>query len=204
MAEIIGYHVCKLDGGKDKVLKDAPFFSKGESINNNNSRKVPFLGKGFYFWEETESLKHSKNWGKKHCSNNFFVVKCKIETTTVGSILSGSLGGECKMLDLVGNLQHREYFRELLVNFKRRYNDGSVKIGQVIEHVKRDKNINFPFHIIRASDDSIYGDNGKRYYFALNLNEYSDLGDEKWIICLFNKKDVHLKSKSIVFSTENS
>lgn len=65
-------HTCK--SSHDAFLKkNAPFKSVKIKLQNSNKFKIPFLGEGFYFWEENLSAAHK--WGKKHCKNDYKILE---------------------------------------------------------------------------------------------------------------------------------
>lgn len=184
------FHTCSEDGGLVNVLKKVPFYSKGKAVNGG--RILPFLGKGFYFWEEVKPYVHSKEWGRVHYASKFFVIEFNLNT--MGN------DGICKMLDLIGKISHREYFREQIKLAKSRLR-GNIKVAKVIDLLQKENITNpllFPFNIIRASDDHYFTPKDG-IEFTDDNNKYSNLKVEKWIICVYKEKDVHLTVKEDVY-----
>ena len=192
MPQLIGYHTCLQTGGKDIVLRDGPYYSTGKQ--KDGSVVIPFLGKGYYFWQETDKMEHSSNWGYTHCRNKYYVMKCVIK--------SENSHGKCTLLDLLGNIDHREYFRKKIEFAKGRLG-GKLKISQIIDLLqridKKESASHFPFNIVRAPNDNIYvGKDGIEFSTNPLLKGYINIMREKWVICLYGQKSVHLLNRTIV------
>lgn len=131
-------HTCKTIGGKDKVLKDAPFFAK-DNIDNN---KFQFLGEGYYFWDNNIDM--AKIWGKFHCNNKYFIVEMDLEFST----------SDC--FDIVGNRQHQKLIFETFEELRKRgYDKKKWQLSNIVNFLKKlsKKDINvFPYSMIRAID----------------------------------------------------
>lgn len=188
MPELIGYHTCSQRGGPTIVERDAPYLSKGRINPKTNRPILPFLGRGYYFWEEAEPYVHSKTWGHDHYNNSYYVIEFKVKTEDAN--------GLCKMLDLIGKFLHRVYFREKMKLARTRL-PGDLKVGKVIDFLQKldlkeggDKH--FPFHIIRASDDSYFSPKDAVGFSDSVAHSFSNLNREKWIICVCKEKNLHL------------
>lgn len=135
------HHACACAGGAEYVLREAPFFS----VYDEGSRRLPFLGSGYYFWDDNLDMAHK--WGRTHYKNSYFVLeaRCKISSDLI--------------LDLVGTRKDLRFLSQILDQFKKSgYARGGWSISQIIEFMKRlsaefDQGI-FPFQAIRAIDHS--------------------------------------------------
>ena len=68
MVEIICYHTCKNEGGKEFILNNAPFYSDNKPKNGKKG-KPQWLSEGFYLW--TDSDYYAKTWLKE----NFAIIQ---------------------------------------------------------------------------------------------------------------------------------
>lgn len=180
----VGHHTCFKNGGRDYVLAEAPF----NSIFDEQNNKLPFLGTGFYLWDN--NIEMAKDWGEKRYSNNYFIVE-------FGMNLENGI-----FLDLVGSRQHIIYFSELINKLKDKGYDRTEKwtIGAFIEYLKRISRVIpgiFPFKIIRAVDNSITPAKQFKFDFVKGKQGYINL-NPRYVICLIEKNDLYLTSKKIV------
>lgn len=188
----IGMHTCLKDGGRDKVLYEAPFL--GEHTPNHpvrSKRKLQFLGQGYYYWDN--HIEMAKIWGKIHCNNNFFILSCEINIS------------QEKCLDLVGNRSHQIYISETMEKLKKRgYDKGNWEISKCLEYLKKlaklDINI-FPFENIRAIDYLPPDDLQQIEYYFVNNNKHYTILNPKVAICVINKKSLPLHSQKIIFES---
>lgn len=93
MVEIICYHTCKNEGGKEFILNNAPFYSDNKPKNGKKG-KPQWLSEGFYLW--TDSDYYAKTWLKE----NFAIIQF---TLTID---------KDDLLDLVGNVNDQLEFKD--------------------------------------------------------------------------------------------
>jgi len=144
MQEIIGHHVCENRDDSEKMITrgfpKALSIYKKEELRKGNYRP-PYLGTGYYFWDY--NIQYSHYWGKNKIRGSY----CIYEAT----ILYNS-----NMLDLVGNRQDMEIFRDYYqkfeeakeINPKLRFD--TYSIASCIEYM-RELNL-FTYKAIRAID----------------------------------------------------
>jgi len=170
-------HTCENKGSKALVKERAPFRAE--------SKPIPYLGQGHYFWQEEKNI--GILWGKMHYpKRKFFVCECVV------SIENDNF------LDLL-RPEHRSYLRQLAL----RFDAGKWKLGKLIETLreadKKEPGI-FDFNFIRARDDSKR--DGKNYNEKLTFSEekagYMLTGLGWHIISMNEKVDGSLKSIEIV------
>ncbi|MFZ6001575.1 MAG: hypothetical protein ACOYW3_13775 [Bacteroidota bacterium] len=151
---------------------------------------LAFLGTGFYFWEDNLDL--ARWWGVVHCDSQYIICQADIECA------------EERYLDLVGNVRHLRYLRELKARFgqdlKREFGTVDVPLGNLIEYLRRqDKKPAFsgifPFTVIRAVDH--YRPGGGKILFAQGKDNFTDLSPR--IILSLLKKNEHISNFRIIF-----
>lgn len=180
----IGHHTCKLEGDKEFVLKNAPFKSM-----KNSSGNYPFLGEGYYFWDNNIEIAH--HWGETHCKKKYYIVETKLKIE------------DEIFLDLVGNRTDMINFAELHKTFSEKYNRGKkYPIGKFIEVLrdlnKKDYKGIFPWKVCRAID--LYTSNFLKHYehlFVYKKENYTNLSP-RIVICLYEKNNVILQSQILV------
>lgn len=186
----IGHHTCKKDGGIDHVLKEGPFLS--EYFDDENDPKYPFLGSGYYYWDDNKDLAHW--WGKKFYKNDYFIIESEI------NLPNGFF------LDLVGNRAHQKWFiglKEILREFG--YEKDSWTVGSMIEYAKKMSKLHnvttiFPYRVIRAIDMNQRVDQQILLKFAEDKRGQMNL-NPKMIICMVEKNENILMSKKIVHAS---
>ncbi len=186
-----GYHTCKSEGGDEAVLEHGPY----HSALNVKSNRVPYLGEGFYFWEEDSEAAH--RWGKAKFNrykfkDGYTILKCKLDLEpTPGTFF-----------DLIGNKVHCNEFRKIVeliakVVATRYPNDkNKQRVGFYIYTLcsERDK-FSFPYTSFRAMDE--LEDEHK-----VSL-EYSDSDDKQlvlnvpYVLCIQDLGNGELISKEI-------
>jgi hypothetical protein len=182
------HHACDCAGGPEYVLREGPFFS---AYDENTMRK-PFLGSGYYFWDDNLDMAHK--WGRIHYQNNYFVLeaKCRIPSDLV--------------LDMVGNRQDLRFFcrcLDLFKNYGHAREDWSV--SQIIEFMKQlsmgsetFRDI-FPFQAIRAVDHSAREAPHERMKFS-NDQERGQymLTNPRILVCFPQGKRVFLEEVRLI------
>lgn len=175
----IGHHACSNEGGRAHILKNAPFISS-IPIVGQKGKSFPFLGAGFYFWDN--DLPQAKWWGQKQYPYNFVVLEAHLELTTT------------TCYDLVGNRNHMIDFQEKIKAFKAKFNK-NWKIGQLIELLKKEDIFNF--ESIRAQD-YLPSRKQNKQYFVDGKSNFTDL-EPSIIICVIRKDSSTLLSRKIIY-----
>ncbi len=188
----LGMHTCLKNGGKEKVLKEAPFLGKHNSTDSVKERsKLQFLGQGYYYWDNNFEM--AKIWGKTHCQNNYYILECEIDISAE------------KCLDLVGNRYHQIFITETIERLKKRgLNRENWEISKCIEYLKRlsvlDINV-FPYENIRALDYLPPEDLKQIEYFFVTNNKHYTVLNPKIAICVIDKKSLPLQKQKIIFES---
>lgn len=144
--EIVCFHTCNNEGGKEFILQNAPFHS--------NESTTQWLGQGYYLW--TDSDHYAKEWGKCKPRYGCYVVTkftLKIDKTD--------------FLDLVGNVEDQLAFFKLVERYKHHIRTEANKlplperneiletlktiyVSTVIEHYRSENK--FPYSVVKAQD----------------------------------------------------
>ncbi len=181
-------HTCK-KGQPAYILKEAPFKSL---IKKNEFGKIsmPFLGEGFYLWEE--NLQAARRWGFKHYQNDYDIVEYS--------------DLQINKDDLLDFLDRRslKYFKELREIFiAKRPESVKWKIGVWIEFLKKlnlTDSGKFPFIYFRADEN--LPDLQENYRIKEKLNfvdglDYYTYLSPLFIICLLDKKSINCASRKL-------
>lgn len=159
MVEIICYHTCKNENGKDYILQCAPFHS--------DTSKPQWLGQGYYLWTDSDFYAH--RW----IETNYVIIKARIEVD------------EKEFLDLVGNVNAQLLFEHLILAYKQhlekkiseckrqdrdrlKRESRNLSISDVIRHYRKERK--FPFKVVKAQD--IHSGETKKTPFLRDSNEY--------------------------------
>lgn len=146
--EILCFHTCNNEGGKEFILERAPFHS--------DTTKPQWLGQGYYLWTDSDYYAH--DWGRQAPRyGNYVITKFKL---TVESSY---------FLDLVGNVPDQLYFLGLVQSYrssltekmsqihdpkkKERFRQAlkrPLSVSTVIQHYRRERK--FPFKVVKAQD----------------------------------------------------
>ena len=181
-------HTCKL-GHKAYILKSAPF--KSSIVKRQGKPKYPFLGEGYYLWEE--NLEAAIRWGSKRYGNDYAIVEyedLEIENED--------------LLDFL-NRRHTKYFEELKIVYEKRIPKSRTwKLGQWIEFFKqlnqKEKGI-FPFTFIRAEENlPIMNENDKvkrKIFFAEGLDYFTFLSP-LLILCVIDKRKMNFQEQRFI------
>lgn len=181
-------HTCK-KGQVAYILHNAAFKSVTTPLNNGN-KVIPFLGEGYYYWEENIAAAH--RWGNHHYKGIYNIVEyedCEIETEF--------------LLDFL-NRRDLQFFNELRNKYiQLRPKCAEWKIGVWIEFFKKLNTKSeemFPFLFFRADENypdekenhqlkkkHLFGSGG--YYLYL---------DPLIILCCIDKRKFIYKSKKLV------
>lgn len=179
----IGHHTVQNLGNFKQLEQNGPILAEYNPVN----KKLPFLGKGYYFWDYNYEM--ALYWGKQRYNG-----KCYI--------FEGELSVQDNLfLDLVGRRQDMELFKRLMDRFKKFNNNNDWPIGKFIEFMK---NLNaqqkyngiFPYKIIRAIDSS--AKNMTKHYFSEGKKNWIEL-NPRMVICLIEKNNLNLTSFKLVY-----
>ena len=182
-------HTCK-DGHDAYLLQNAPFKAAIKK-SPNGKIKIPFLGEGYYFWEE--NIAAANRWGVKHYANKYRIVE--YENLTIP---------EDSMLDLT-NRRHINYFKELQhIYIEKRPACTNWPIGVWIQFFKKlhlKNEVEFPFNNIKADEhlpekEKDEYDRGKTY-FADGLPYYTYL-EPLYMLCIIDKKQMSFREKRLL------
>jgi hypothetical protein len=182
-------HTCK--SSHDAFLKkNAPFKSVKIKLQNSNKFKIPFLGEGFYFWEENLSAAHK--WGKKHCKNDYKILEyidLKIDKDDI--------------LDFL-NRRHISYFEDLKKEYiLKRPESRKWRLASWIEFFKKINETNpgfFPFNFFRADEnfpDLRENNEVKKKTFFSEFENYYTFMDPLYILCALNKSNLIFSNVNI-------
>lgn len=187
MTTIIGYHVCKKDGGWSFLRENAPFLS-GDGDNQ-------WLTQGYYFWTDDEFF--ARKWGDSSYAGKYAILKCKL------CFADGAL------LDLVGSVTHQRYFSGRLKKYKARIEKAGrsaddVKVGHVVAFLRKEEACYpgvFPFVAIKAQDAYL----GGKLPFTTNKEE-----DRREVmplltrqqLCVFSSGRMCVSEKEVIYPDE--
>lgn len=181
-------HTCR-KGHNAYILKEAPFKAPVKKTPIGTF-KIPFLGEGYYFWEENNVA--ADDWGEKHYAGNYNVVE--FEALKIPND---------ELLDFL-NRRNMRYFNDLREEFiSKRPLSKNWPIGAWIEFFKKLRQTNFelfPFNYIRA-DENLPNDkeNNKikgKELFAENVHYYT-FTNPLLILCVLDKKKIECKSRIV-------
>jgi hypothetical protein len=142
MRKIIGHHTCNNTRNAEWIEQQGKPVAL--SVYNPNLRKNPFLGTGYYFWDD--NIEQARYWGRQRCNNKYYIFEGDINND------------ESILLDLVSNRQQMRWLRTAMSNFAV-YNNNNPhwEIGKFIEWLKKVSKKEgfediFPFKSVRAID----------------------------------------------------
>ena len=181
-------HTCRISHDAF-LLHNAPF--KSPIINAHKGvKKIPFLGEGYYFWEE--NVEAATRWGIKHYSNKYRIVEYVDVILEVDELL---------------NLTDRrdiKYFKELQKMYiEKRPDSERWPIGTWIEFFKKLNTINelkFPFSYIKADEhlperERAEYDREKTYFSeGLYFTYFAPL----YMLCIIDKKQLKFETKRLI------
>ncbi|RDI07032.1 hypothetical protein [Flavobacterium sp. AG291] len=181
-------HTCN-KGHQAYILKNAPFKAPVRIVKGK--KKIPFLGEGYYLWEENMAAAH--RWGQKHYNNIYSIVEYKDLEINDG-----------EFLDLTDRRQ-LEYFKNLQDTFtSKRPESASWKLGQWIEFFKfnrqRDHAL-FPFNYIKADEhlpDIEENQLVRQKVFFSEGMPYFTYFSPLYMLCVIDKKQMKFDSETFV------
>lgn len=182
-------HTCA-KGVKAYILHTSAFKSTIKK-KENGKLYIPFLGEGFYYWEENIDAAHS--WGKRHYENEYNVVEY------IDSVISRD-----ETLDFL-NRRDLKYFKELIEIYKnKRPESKKWFIANWIEFLKKLQKINqekFPYIYFRADENhpDIRINDEMKAKTDFNYSGYYTFLDPLIILCAVNKCNLNSRSKIISF-----
>lgn len=185
MVSIVGYHTCSNNGGWSYIRTEAPFLS------NDDHRQ--WLGQGYYFWTDSDTFAH--RWGVDGYQGNYAITKCKIDID------------EHLLLDLVGKVNHQEYFEKLMNAYRNRIKKAKqrngiinpiITIPDVVKSVRVDaakKTVKFPYLAIKIQDKS-----GKKTHpFSERKNSDVMPAKTRQQMCVFKSGFACIVEKKLVY-----
>jgi len=186
--EFTYHHTCK-KGQQAYVLNSAPF--KSPVTKKNGKFKIPFLGEGYYLWEE--NIDAANRWGKNHYGNVYFIVE----------FVNVNISTD-EMLDFL-NRRDMKYFNELRQFYiDKRPKSKNWKLGVWIEFFKKlqkSDNTKFPYNVIRAEEnlpDDNLNDKFKNKIYFTEGSHYYTYTSPLLMICVLDKAKLKFDSKSIL------
>ena len=182
-------HTCSISHDAH-ILVNAPFKSAVKK-SPNGIPKIPFLGEGYYLWEE--NVDAAIRWGKKHYANKYRIVEYVDVSINVDDLL-----------DLT-NRRDISYFKELQKNYiDIRPASAKWAIGTWIEFFKKLKaldELKFPFNYIKSDEHLPEREKGEyergKTYFADGLPYYTYL-EPLYMLCIIDKKQLTFKEKRLL------
>ena len=177
-----GHHTCGQFVNDAVAIKRAPF----KSIRDQSKRKDPFLGEGFYFWDD--NIEAARWWGKSHYYGKYTILEYDF-----------TLSGD-HFLDLVGcrrDIRILLTLREKLKKNGCRDDDLTIsKCIALLKEIERKAPGVFPYTVVRAMDVSCRQDRLK-FVDDENRRGYM-LGNPRIIICYFDRNDIPLQTAKVV------
>jgi hypothetical protein len=178
----IGHHTCS-EAHHAYLMERAPFMS----VYDEKQDKLPFLGSGYYFWDN--NIDQAIYWGDTHYNGKYNIVAVDLE-----------LSGEC-FLDLIGSREDMAFFKCLVEQVSERRDDtNNWSISQFIECFRRINKLPgyehfFECRIIRAIDSHAANQDTKKFN---KLHRGSMPLNPRLIICFFDKRDIPLNTIRII------
>lgn len=189
LIEFTYQHTCN-SGNEAYILQNGPFKASSKKLRNGKI-KVPFLGSGYYLWEE--NIRQAHDWGMSHYRKNYCIIQfanLKIDIDEV--------------MDLT-NRRHLNYFIELVSDWTMRYPERAKwGVGQWIDFFKslhKLDNKTFPYNYVRAEenlpDPKENGIVKQKIKFSVFENHYMYL-NPLIIVCVIDKSKMVYKSKEYI------
>jgi hypothetical protein len=189
MESTIGHHTCRDLGNFDEICASGGPLAYSE--HDPETKKSPFLGSGYYFWDDNIEMAHF--WGRSRCKNKYYIFEAELNCS------------EYVLLDLVGNRKHMKWLINAMEMLKS-YNNNNPRweIGKFIELLKRLSSENgiykgmFPFQSVRAVDH--YAKIKYKYNFSEDESrpDFIDL-DPRLLICVIDKNENTIKNFKPIF-----
>lgn len=182
-------HTCK-NGYPAYILQNAPFKAVKKNAGNGKVY-IPFLGEGYYFWEENRE--YAIKWGQRHYANKYDIVEFEDVKIINDDLLN------------LTDRRHISYFKELQkIYLAKRPESSKWRLGTWIEFFKKLRDLKeekFPFNYIKADEHLPDIDENilvrEKVYFATGVNHYSFFSP-LLIICVLDKSKITCKSKYIL------
>lgn len=175
-----GHHTCEKCVNDAVVISRAPF----KSVCDKKNRKEPFLGEGYYFWDDNISVAHW--WGQTHYDGKYAIVEYDL-----------TLKGD-NFLDLIGSRQDNG----ILLTLKKSLEDRGwenltvSKCIAALQILEKQKPGIFPYTIIRAMDVPHYQE--RMNFVDDQRRSGSMICDPRIIICYFDRNEVPLHTAKVV------
>lgn len=180
-------HTCKR-GKEAYILHHAAFRSVGKKWNGEVV--YPFLGEGYYYWEENTVAAH--RWGKRQYANDYNIVEYKDANIS-----------KDQLLDFL-NRRDLAYYNELIAKFKLRRPDSEnwlpakwIEFFKVLE--KTQPGI-FPFRYFRADENLPTAEENDeiKNKTLLSFKGYHIYLNPHIILCAIDKHDLNCKDKYLI------
>ena len=183
-------HTCKR-GQKAYILANAPFRSVKKRTAGGKTF-IPFLGEGFYLWEENKEA--AEYWGKRNYNGQHSIVEY-----TDTQINNDDLLDFCNRRDI-------QFFKELQnIYIEKSPTSKNWNLGTWIEFFKKlhvENKVNFPFYFFRAQEEISEAERKKHQIGALKINlsspGYSVDLDPYIMICATDKNKLIYSNRSIL------
>lgn len=181
-------HTCK-KSQPAYILEKAPF--KSVKRVRNGKTYLPFLGEGYYLWEENSEA--AKRWGNNHYNDLYNIVEYEDMEMPIN-----------EFLDLTDR-RSIKYFKDLQeIYLKLRPESSKWKIAAWIEFFKKISTTDyekFPFNYIKA-DEHLPEKNEnnelrEKVNFVESMQYYTYLSP-LYMLCVIDKSKMSFKSKKIL------
>lgn len=185
MPELLGFHACKQDNGKDYVLAHAPFPAK---YDESRPERDPFLGEGRYLWYN--NLDRALWWGERRLRCPYFVLEVYVPYTD----------GEFFDLCEPSNIQR------FAIVVRKLEEDGHFAldepIGRILDFLrilaKNDSDWNIElFTIVRGEERKHGGGNPRKFRKTKPGSSYFEL-EPIYVLCVYEEYNLALLRKRMV------
>jgi len=181
-------HTCKA-GHPAYILAKSPFKAVVRMVEGK--KKIPFLGTGYYFWEENKEAAH--RWGKNHYYNKYNVIEYKDLKISKSDLLD--LGDR-------RDLAYLEEIKKPYIAKNPKFKNWRIAnwIEFFREETKKDSTI-FPRKFIRAEEnlpDNEENNNLKKKVFFTEGVSYYTYASPLLIVCVLDTSKMDFKTKTLL------
>ena len=181
MERIEIYHTIEDRNNDAYILSNGPF--KCTIKNHLNDKKTPWLGDGYYFWED---LQDSKNWGKYAHYAKWIVCRSAYDFDNKN------------FLDLANHPTHIHLFREwcdMLCSAKENYR---FSVLEVLQFVKDELGDTFPYKAVRSYSTRVR-ENGYIIPYNPYKKKWNEVYPSPYIqICVWDKDAFLIENLQII------
>lgn len=152
-----------------------------------------WFGQGWYYWDGDERIAHA--WGKMRHGAQYIITSCVITKTV-------------RLWDLLAENEHREEWRRIKDDFRKRFNAMNPKMVDVINFMKRSNN--FPYEGVRAPikyvgnkgwlNGVLRGTEREKGTFHRSPGIFDP--NQVIVVCLYQKLALNLRSYKIIYPQE--